>query len=403
MSESQENLVTAPEESEINLLELLQVLVKRRMLIFCFTLAAIVLSVGYSLTLKNIYSATARILPPQKESGGGLSAMLGQAGGLAALAAGAGLGGGSDLYVSILKSRSVADDVIKKLDLAEKLKAKNADIARLKLASKVKIQAEKTTGIITITADDWDPKQAAELANTFVEELGRTTVRLNLSRVGTERVFLEKRLEVVKADLKKAEDELKSFAQQNKIVEVNSQAKASIEGIAKLKAEIATREVQLSVLRTYQTDESAEVKALLTGIRKLNQEMNRLAGAGTGGEGIPSIGNVPGVGLEYARRMRDMKVQEAIFEQLTKQYEVAKLNEAKDSSTIQVLDSATVPFQKSKPKRSMIVMLSIVTAFFCSVFIAFILEYLEKLSESDREMVRNMKRQLLVLPGLRKS
>lgn len=394
MTEANKEMLNVPEESEINLLELLQVLVKRRMLIVCVTFAAIVLSVGYSLTLKNIYSATAKILPPQKESGGGLSALLGQAGGLAALASGAGLGGGSDLYVNILKSRSVADDVIKKLDLAVKFKAKNPDIARRKLAGKVKISADKT-GIITITADDKDPKQAADLANTFVEELGRTTVRLNLSKVGTERVFLEKRLEIVKSDLKKAEEELKSFAQKNKIVEVNSQAKASIEGIARLKAEIASREVQLSVLRTYQTDESAEVKALLTGIKKLNQEMYRLAGSGAGGEGIPSIGNVPGVGLEHARRQRELKIQEAIFEQLTKQYEVAKLNEAKDSSTIQVLDSATVPFVKSKPKRANMVMLATITVFFCSVFLAFILEYLEKLPESDKALLVRMKKQLL--------
>ncbi len=400
MTEIQDAQVATPEEQEINLLELLQVLVKRKMLIIYVTLAAILLSIGYSLTLKNIYTATARILPPQKDTGGGLSALLGQAGGLAALAAG-GLGGGSDLYIGILKSRSVADDVIKKLDLAVKLKAKNADIARMKLAGKVKINAEKN-GIINITADDKDPKQAADLANTFVEELGRTTVRLNLSKVGTERVFLEKRLEIVKVDLKKAEDELKTFAQQNKVVQVDSQAKASIEGIAKLKAEIASREVQLSVLRTYQTDESQEVKALQAGIKKLQQETGKISGSGTGGEGIPSIGNVPGVGLEYARRMRDMKVQEAVYEQLTKQYEVAKLNEAKDSSTIQVLDSAVVPFQKSKPKRALMVMLASVTAFFCAVFLAFILEYLQKLPESDREILISMKRQLLNFSGLKK-
>jgi len=400
MTDRQEDPVTIDEEQEINLLELLFVLVKRKAMIIAITFAVALLSTGYSLTLKNIYTATARILPPQKESGGGLSALLGQAGGLAALAAG-GLGGGSDLYVGILKSRSVADDVIKKLGLAAKFKAKNDDISRKRLAGKVKIQAEKN-GIITIAADDKDPKQAAELANTFVEELGRTTVRLNLSKVGTERIFLEKRLDIVKADLKKAEDELKSFAQQNKIVQVDSQAKASIEGIAKLKAEIASREVQLSVLRTYQTDESQEVKALLTGIRKLQQETGKLSGSGTGGEGIPSIGNVPGVGLEYARRMRDLKVQEAVFEQLTKQYEIAKLNEAKDSSTIQVLDSAVVPFQKSKPKRSLMVMLATVTAFFCSVFLAFILEYLEKLPRSDREILQKMKRQMLTFPGLKK-
>lgn len=400
MAERQENFVSVSEEPEINLLELLQVIVKRRMMIVYVTMAAIVLSAGYSLTLKNIYTATARILPPQKEGGGGLSALLGQAGGLAAFPSG-GVGGVSDLYIGILKSQSVADDVIKKLGLSEKLQSKNVDIARQSLAGKVKFNADKS-GIIIITADDRDPKQAAELANTFVEELGKTTVRLNLSRVGTERMFLEKRLDIVKGDLRRAEDELKSFAQQNKLVEVNSQTKASIDVVARLKAEIASREVQLSVLRTYQTDESAEVKALQVSIRKLNQEMSKLVGAGTGVDVIPSIGNAPGVGLEYGRRMREMKIQEAMFEQLTRQYEIAKLNEAKDSSTIQVLDAASVPFQKNKPKRSIIVMLATVSAFFCSILLAFILEYLEKLPESDREILNSMKRQLFSCPSFKK-
>lgn len=398
MANSQENVDSSSGESEINLLELCQVLVKRRMLIIFVTLAAIVLSISYCLTLKNIYTATARILPPQKDGGGGLSALLGQAGGLAALAAGAGLGGGADLYVGILKSRSVADDVIKKLDLTAKFKAKSHDAARKRLAGKVMVQSDKMTGIITINADDLDPKQAALLANTFIEELGRTTVRLNLSRVSTERMFLEKRLEVVRADLKIAEEEVKRFAQNNKIIQVDSQAKASIEGIVKLKAELASREVQLSVLKSYQTDESQEVKSLQTAIKRLRLEIDRLAGSSSGGEGIPSIGAVPGVGLEYARRMRDMKVQEAIYEQLTKQYEVAKLNEAKDSSSIQVLDSAVPPDQKSKPKRSMIVILATFTAFFCSVFLAFIMEYLEKLPDSDRKLLHNMKQQLFASP-----
>jgi len=400
MSEKPENMVDYEAEQEINLLELLQALVKRKMLIITVTVAAAILAVGYSLTLKNIYSANARILPPQKEGGGGLSALLGQAGGLAALAGGAGLGGGSDLYVGILKSRSVADDVIRNLDLAVKFKAKNADAARRRLAGKVKIQAEKN-GIISIVASDRDPKMAAELANSFVEELGKTTVRLNLSKVGTERLFLEKRLEIVKDDLRQAEESLKTFAQKNSIVQVDSQAKVSIEGIAKLKADLASREVQLSVLRSYQTDESAEVKALQTAIKRLHHEINRLAGSGAGGEGIPSIGNVPGVGLEYARRLRDLKVQETIYEQLTKQYEVAKLNEAKDSSTIQVLDAAVVPFQKSGPRRSLIVMLATVSAFFGSIFLSFILEYLEKLPESDRLLLSSMRKQLLQLPRLK--
>jgi uncharacterized protein involved in exopolysaccharide biosynthesis len=391
----EQSQIPAEQVAEINFFELLSVLVKRRKLIFCITAFVALLSVGGTLALKNVYTATAKILPPQKDGGGGISTLISQAGGLAALAAGAGLGGSSDLYVGILKSRSVADDVIKKLDLTPKLEEKNADLTRKKLAKKVKIQADNKSGIITISADDKDPQLSADLANSFVEELGRTTVKLNLSKVGIERIFLEKRLVIVKSDLKKAEDELKAFAQKNKVVQVDTQAKASIEGIAKLKAELAAREVQLSVLRTYQTDESPEVNALQAGIRKLHQEIDKLSGYEKDGEGIPSIGNVPGLGLEYARRVRDVKVQEAVFEQITKQYEVAKLNEAKDSSTIQVLDSAVVPVQKSKPARSLIILLATFSAFLCSVFMAFTIEYIEKLPEADREVLTSIKRQLM--------
>lgn len=386
-------------DTEMNLFTVLNVLVKRKMLICCMTVVAAILSVILSFSMKNVYTATAKILPPQREGGGGISTLISQAGGLAALAAGAGLSGSSDLYVGILKSRSVADGVINKLDLARELKAKNLDIARLKLAKKVRIQSDTKSGIITIAADDRNPVLAANLANSFVEELGRTTVKLNLSKVGIERLFLEKRLALVKADLKKAEDALKDFAQHNKVVQVDSQAKASIEGLAKLKAEVASREVQLSALRTYQTDESPEVNALQAGIRKLQQEIVKLSGSDKGGEGIPSIGTVPALGLEYARRMREVKVQEAVFEQLTKQHEVAKLNEAKDSSTIQVLDTAVVPIQKSKPKRSMIIILATVTAFFLSVIFSFALEHMNNLSEADKLMLASMKKQLFQFRG----
>jgi len=392
-----QNQVEIDEEQEINLLELLQVIVKRKMLIVMICGVAILGSVIYSLTLPNIYSATAKVLPPQKESGGGLSALLGQAGGLAGLAAGGGFGGGSDLYLGILKSRSVGDAVIQRLDLAKVYKSKTLDAARKSLEGAVKSQAGKD-GIISITAEDKDPKRSALLANTVVDELGKTTVRLNLTKAGTERTFLEKRLELVKMDLKAAENDLKSFSQRNSIVQVDAQAKASIEGIARLKAELASKEVQLAVLLSNQTEQSPEVKAIRTGINRLRGELGALAGSGGGGgEGIPSLGSVPGVGLEYSRKLRELKTQEAIFEQLTKQFEVAKINEAKDSSSFQILDEAVVPINKSKPKRALIVILATVTAFFVSIFIVFVQEYLSKMSDDDREIIQSIKKHALAL------
>ncbi len=373
-------------EEEINLLELVGVLVRRKMMIIRITAAAALAAVIYSLTMPNIYSATARLLPPQKEGGGGLSALLGQAGGLAGLAGVSGLGGSSDLYLGILKSRSVADAVIKKLNLKAEFKAKTDDAARLTLAQVVKTQAGKD-GIITITADSKKPEMAARLANTMVQELQNRSVQLNLTKAGTERQFLEKRLEVVKADLKQAEEALKAFSIKNKTLKVDAQASATIEGIARLKAEIVSKEVQLSALRSHQTDESPEVKALQAALTRLRSQVGTMAGGGSSGDPIPTVGSVPGLGLDYARLLRELKTQEAIFEQLTRQYEVVKLTEAKDSSTIQVLDDAVVPAKKSKPKRSLVVILATVTAFFCSVMVAFVQEYLAKMNPEDRALL----------------
>ncbi|SNB45567.1 Wzz/FepE/Etk N-terminal domain-containing protein [Geobacter sp. DSM 9736] len=378
------------EEEEINLLDLLKVVVKRKMLILKACAVAIAVSVVYSLTLPNIYSASAKVLPPQKDSGGGLSALLGQMGGLASLAGGmGGLTGSGELFLGILKSRSVADAVVKRLDLITMFEAETADDARRTLAGAVQSKIGKD-GIITVTAEHTDPKVAAQLANAMVEELGKRSVQLNLTKAGTERVFLEKRIDLVKQDLKQAEDALRSFAERNKTIKVESQASATISGVAKLKAEIAAFEVQLAALRSYQTEESPEVKLLKTSVAKLKGQLSTEEGSGSGGS-IPGVGRIPTLGLDYARLFREVKIQEAIFEQLTKQYEAAKLMEAKDASSLQVLDEAVVPTIKSKPKRSIIVILTTVTAFVLAVFLAFLLEYFEKMHPDDRARWQEIK------------
>lgn len=379
-------------EEEINLLELLRVLVRNLALIVKITTAAVVLSVIYSLTLTNVYTAKATLLPPQKDSGGGTSALLASmGGGLAGLVGG--LGGSADLYLGILKSRTLADAVIKRLDLQTEFKTKNADATRGALQGLVKFQAGKD-GLITITADYKDPAKAAILVNTFIDELQKMSLQLNLTKASTERNFLEKRLIVVKKDLKSAEDEMKSFQEKNKTLKADSQAEIAIGAIARLKADLATKEVQLAALRNSMTDESSEVRTLLAGITKLRSQLSSMSGTGEGGDVIPSVGNAPSLGVEYVRRLRELKTQEAMFDQLTKQFEMAKISEARDSSSLQVLDEAVPPLYKSKPKRALIVILSTVTAFFCSVFLVFIKEYLSKLSPEDSAIMDDMKNSL---------
>ena len=400
MNDNQDIRPETESEEEINLLELLRVLVRNLPLIVKIVSAAVILSVIYSLTLKNVYSAKATLLPPQKDSGGGAAALLASmGGGLGSLAGG--LGGSADLYMGILKSRSVADAVIKRLDLHTELKSKNADDTRKKLQNLVKFQAGKD-GIITVTADYKEPAKAALLANTFVDELQKKSLQLNLTKASTERSFLEKRLVGVKQDLKVAEDEMKSFQEKNKTIKADSQAAAAIEGIARLKAEIVTKEVQLAALRHSMTDESPEVRSLLAGIGRMRSQLGAMSGGGDGGV-IPSAGSVPSIGLEYVRRLRELKTQEALYEQLTKQYELAKISEARDSSSLQVLDEAVTPLRKSKPKRALIVILSTVTAFFGAVFLVFIREYLSKLSPEDSTLLEEMKGDLKGMLRLRGS
>lgn len=384
-------------DDEINLLELLQTLVKRRKMIIKVTLFAAIFSVIYALLQTNIYTATSKLLPPQKEGGGGAAAaLLGQLGGLAGGLAG-GLGGSADLYLGILKSRSVTDAVIAKLDLATELEIDDPDRLRGTVQNMINASAGKTDGMITISADHEDPEKAALLVNTFVEELQRKSTELNLNKAGTERNFLDKRLQVARQDLKSAEDDLKAFQEKYKTIKADAQAEASIEGIARLKAELVSQEVKLAALRNIMTDEAQEVKTQLVTISRLRSQINTMSGAGTGmdSEVIPNVGSAPGIGVEYIRKLREFKLQEALFEQLSKQYELAKLNEARDSSALQVLDEAVVPTQKSKPRRSLICTVITMVAFMIAIFWALVQEFIAKLPEDDAAIFTEIKESLL--------
>lgn len=380
------------DEDEINLLELLRVIVRRRMMIIKICFAAIVLSVCFSLMLNNIYTATSTFYPPQKESSlGSFASLLAQAGPLQGLG---GFGGSGDVYLALLKSRTVVDAVVKRLDLQKREgKTLSLEAARKVTLAAVKFSSAKD-GIITVSANSKDPQKAAQLANTFVDEMIRRSIQLYLTKAGTERHFLEKRLETAKVDLKNAEGDLKTFQEQHKTIKADSQAAIAIEGIARLRAEIVSKEVQLAILRNSMTEESSEVKSLQAGISRLKSQMAAMSGSGGGDTVIPATGNVPSIGVEYVRKVREVKIQEAIFEQLTKQYELAKMNEAKDSSSVQVIDEAVPPVKKSKPNRSLIVLLSVVTAFFISIMIIFVQEYLSKLSPEDAEIIREIRQSL---------
>ncbi len=384
---------------EINLLDLLLVLVKHKKMIIGSMAVTFVLACVFTLLMPNIYTATARLLPPQQEKGG-LGAML--AGGMGDLAALAGIsagGGSADLYVGMLQSRRIADTIIERFDLMERFEWDTRMGAYQALGQKVNVSVEKKTGFITINVDDEDPQFAADLANAYVEELQKLNVQINLNSAGRERVFLEERLAVVQVDLIRAEEGLKEFQQTNKAIKIDAQASAVIEGISHLKGELASKEVELGVLLTSQTEQNPQVRALREGIGQLKAQLRKLEGSSTGKEVSSDIfiatSDVPDVGLQYARLLRDFKVQETLFELLTKQYEVAKINEAKNTSSLQVLDDAAIPDRKSKPKRSLIVLVTTFFVGFVAIVAAFVREFGQKMGDEDRkrwEEVRELMR-----------
>jgi len=388
-------------EDEGRLTEDFLVLLKRKKMIFFIVFVAIVSSVIVSLLLPKMYTATARILPPQ-ESSSGLSGLLsGAGGGLASLAGGL-IGGKttSDLYVGILKSRTVADALIEKFNLKELYKAEYLADVYKKLAKRANIDVSRKDQIISVSVEDRDPQRAAQMANTYVEELDKINRTVNITEGHRKRVFLENRLNKVKEDLSKAEVDLKEFQEKYKVVAIEEQAKVAIEGAARIKGEIIVAQTELEVLKEFGTERQNEAIMLKSRIAELQSQLARIE-KGNPGKGVAKLGKgdsnfylpfneLPALGMRLARLMREAKIQENVFELLTSQHELAKIEEAKDVNTIQVLDRAVPPDKKSSPKRTLIVILSTFLAFFFAVGLAFFREYMQRLQTEDGEQYQQL-------------
>lgn len=368
----------------INLLDYLEVLVKHKRLIVRSTVAGFMLSLAVSLLLPKAYSSTAKILPPQQDQGM-MGMMMGQMGGMASLAGDLlGKGSSADLYVSILKSDAISDLIIDRFKLMQVYDKEYRIDTYQALAKRVEIGAGKKDGIISIAVEDRDPNRAADMANAYVEELGKLAVRLNITGAGENRTFLDEQLGKAKADLAAAEDALKGFQTKNKVVSVTDQASAAIGGIAQLKAQLVSQEVQLAALQRQFTDSSQEVKNAKSTIANLRRQIAGLEGSGSGGS-IPAVGSMPELGQQYLRLMRQFKIQETIVEMLTKQHELSKISEAKEIAGVQVIQQARVPDKKSKPMKSLIVLVGAFAAFLVAVTFAFLREFAGSMRQDDRQ------------------
>jgi len=368
---------TVPGEDEIDLTKLFRILSRRWRLILGFTAASAVIAVVVSLLLPNYYKAETRILPPNEKGGSLATQLMGQAGGLIALAGGAaGVKTQGELFVAMTKSRTVLDRVVDRFDLMKLYKGKYREDARKNLVGVLKVQEDRKSGIISLTVEDRDPKRAADMANAFVEELKSLAGGLAISEAGQRRMFFEDQIRQTKESLARAEEEVKGFQQRTGMFQVDAQARAIIEGIARLRAGIAVKEVEAKVLRSFATAQNPDLQRVEEEIRALRAELEKVeTSKGRGFDPLMPSGRVPEMGTEYLRKLRQLKYNETLFELLSKQYELAKLDEARDAVVIQVIDRAVPPERKSGPHRSRIVLLPTVIILFLSVFIVLLLEH----------------------------
>ena len=346
---------------------------RERRFIFKAIAYGFLVAVVVSLLIPPRYQATTRLMPPEKQGLGGLATLMAAAGG-SGDKAGSMVGGlvsdamgvksPSALYVGVLKSSTVQDDLINHFDLRKVYRDKYMKDAREDLADYTDIDEDRKNGIITVTVSDRSPERAMRIARAYVEKLNSLMADLDTSAAHRERVFLDTRLKKVKDDLDQASKELSDFSSQNLTLDVKEQGKAIVAGVATLEGQLIAAEAQLSGLQQIYTPNNVRVKTIQARVDELRQKLAQLRGNGppsaeTDGNndvGI-SIAALPKLGLTYYDLYRRVKIQETVFEILTKQYELAKVNEAKELPTIRVLDEATLPESKSTPKRSLIILI----------------------------------------------
>jgi uncharacterized protein involved in exopolysaccharide biosynthesis len=335
--------------------DLLIALARYRRMLLVWPLVATVTVGLISFIVPKTFTATTRTLVPQQGQSTA-AAMLNQLSGLASLAAGGGnpLKNPGDLYIQMLRSDTVTDALIQRFGLLARYDARFVEDARRRLLRDAQFTADRS-GIMTIEVDARDPKLAADMANAFVEELYKLTSTLAVTEASQRRLFFERQLEQVKEKLADAEVELRRAMDAGGLVSVDLQSRAAIETIARLRASISAKEVQIGAMSAYAASTNPEIRRAETELASMKRELQRLetgSDAAAVAPGGPKAGKVTASGVRNIRLLRDVKYHETLFEVLAKQYEIARLDESKEAPVIQVIDKATPPERKSKPRRA---------------------------------------------------
>jgi len=370
----------------VGLLDLLTWLGQGKRVIAAVTAVAAVMALIYAFLQPLIFTARTTLLAPgsqQQSTSAAALAALGSLGGMAG-----GLAGKTpdELYVSLLKSDTVQRALATKFDLYKRYQVETYEVLRKVMPQYVRVLSDKKSGVITLEVDDKDPKFAADLANAHAGEVTKLLSRLAVSEAQQRRMFFEQQLKDTKENLIKAEQFLRQVQEKSGMVVLDKQAEAIIQAVAELKTRIAEREVRLKVLRTGTTAANPDVQLLNSELTALRAELTRMESSsggvtsgGTGSIDIP-VGKLPAAAIDYVRAAREVKFQETMLTSMLRQFEVAKLDEAKEGQSLQQVDVAMPPDRKSKPSRALIVL--------SATFVALLLSSLFVVWRKYRALVR---------------
>jgi uncharacterized protein involved in exopolysaccharide biosynthesis len=381
---------TAPAR-EFDILDVLIILASRKLTIFLASVAGLVIAIIAALLVAPTYTAKATIIPPDQESSS--AAFLGQFGSLAAmsgLSSSLGVKTPADLYIGILGSESVADSLIKRFNLAQVYHTKRLSDTQGVLKKNSKFVAGKD-GMISISITDHDPKRSAAIANAYIDELYNLNNRLALGTAAQKRLFFERQLAQEKEHLADAEVALTKTEESTGVISPIGQTDVIIRQVAQLQAEITAREVEMDALRTSATDQNPDFIRLTNEINGLRGQLRDLeSGNGKRAPGDISIATakVPQAGLEYVRKERDVKYHQFLFDLLARQYEAARIDEARAAPVIQVVDSALVPDKKSSPYRTLWAVIGCALGFFLSAGYILASHVYRRLAEDEEQSRR---------------
>lgn len=332
-----------PSAPELDLVEAWQLVRPRWRSVLGAPMLVGLVTLGVTYLVAPTFTASTTLMPPaQNASSSALTALTGQLGALGGLAGATGaLKNPADQYVAFLKSRNVVDRVIAKFDLKSVYDEELLQDTRVELFTNVRVTAGKKDNLIVVEVDDHDPRRAADMANAFVEELRRVNAELAVGEASQRRLFFEEQLKSARTTLSEAEDVLNASGVSPSTL--NTAPQAAVAAVARLKASITAQEVKIASMQGFVTEDNPDLRQARLELAALRAQLTH-----------SEEGNPEGVRSKYTEKYRTFKYQEMLFELIAKQYELARLDEAREGSLIQVVDVATVPERKSKPKRALL-------------------------------------------------